>query len=428
MKKSISIIFLLVLFVASGSVFADAGAPSIKDYMVEVTNPAGAYVYEGRMVNDKYEMIMKDKVDFGEKLVASYDTKVNGEHYIDVYKLNESGEIGDIYSGNRHMGYVPLRDVNGIKEGLSLEDFNISDQPKELTILNSNGVKLYEWPAYSYTEIGIIPYKKIVQGYGSGANEGWYYINNNGVHGFINTLDGEVGWKNNPNESIMTTFKGIDLTDVDGNKIGEIPKNTMIKDYYELDYRRWKKFVFFNGKGGYVDASEVAYNVSSSEYLENRKNYKINYDGAVFIGVDNSITEIPKGKTIEYTYIQDNGYYSNWGFTEYEGKKGWVYCIDMFSNFDNLEPNEREYYLNEASEEIKKAIELVKQYPVEESGDEIQVISGDVSGEESGDVITNNDTSGLTSSQTIIICIICALVASATTAVVIILINKKKNN
>lgn len=433
MKKVVSVFIVIVVVLLIGSVFADAGAPEIKPYLVEVTNPAGAYAYEGRMVNDKFEMIMKDKINFGEKLVVVYDSIVNDEPYINVYRLNESGEIGDdIYNGDRYVGYVQARDISGVKEGLSLEDFNISDQPKELTVLNSNGVKIYEWPAYGYTEIGIIPYKKIVQGYGSSTNEGWYYINNNGVHGFVRSLGGDLGWKNDSNESIMTMYKNVELTDINGNRIGELPRNTIIKDYYNVDYRVWKKFVIYNGKGGFVNYDDIAFSVSSSEWLKERKNYIVKYDGAVLIGTDNSITDIPKGEVLECSYYQDRNHYpSNWGFTTYEGKKGWVYCVDMYSMYDDTE-KDQEYFNEEVKqglEEIQKAVELVKQYPVEDSGDELLVVSGDLlSGDESGDIIIENSLSNnLTSSQIILICVVCALIASATTAVVIILINKKKN-
>lgn len=423
MKKIVSFSLILIIVLMLEIVFADASAPNIKNYIVEVTNPNGAYTYTGKIINEKFEMIMSGKVNFGEKLEASYEENINGENYVTVYKIGESGEQ------NSYIGLILLRDIKGVQEGLSLSDYGISEEPIELTVIKNDGVKIYEWPASSYDVVGSVPYKKVLQGYGCLAMQGWYYITYNGVNGFISEFDGALGTKSNVDDSFMTLWKNVPITNSEGNEIGELPKNTIFKDFYYTDYLSRRIFITYNGISGYVDKENVAYDIQD-DWMRDAKNYKVGYDGAVLIGIDNSITEIPKGKTVECTYMENINSPNLWGYTTYEGKQGWVYCIALFD--DGLDPEYNQEITNEGLNYLKNVIEEVKKYPVESSGELVavvsgEVLSGDIGEDESGNsTLSVTDTNSLTSSQIILICILCAVAASVTTAVIIILINKKK--
>lgn len=423
MNKRFCCVVLFILVLMLGNVFADAGVPVIKEYKVEVTNPEGSYLYNQKLLNDKYEMIISSKVGFGDILRASYDTDFNGKHYVMINKEHDSGEIMGEF-----LGYIPLEDVRGVTEGLSLSEYKILEEPIKLTVLKSEGINIYEWPSLSYDIIGNIPYKNVVNGYRTDANEGWYYISSDGVEGFICEFDGALGTKNEEGKSFMTTFRGASVLNEDGKIIGELPKNTIFNDYYNLDSRSWKIYVSYNGLAGTVDVFDVAYDMNE-EWLKDRKKYTVQYDGIVLIGIDNSITDIPKGTVLDCKYMErDNG--SNvWAFTSYGDKKGWVCCLNIY-NFDLNE----EYNKNIISDgliEIQKVVDEIKKGSPIESGEainEVEIVSGEETTSGENKSIETNQKKGdsLTSTQIVLICVLCALVASATTAVVIILINKKK--
>lgn len=423
MNKNICLIVLFIFIFMAGSVFADAGVPVIKEYKVEVTNPDGAYLYNTKLLNDKYEMIMSSKVKFGDILDASYDTEFNGKHYVMINKEHNSGEYGEF------LGYIPLEDVRGVTEGLSLSEYEIAESSTKMTVLKKEGVNVYEWPSYSYDIVGNIPYKNVVDGYRTVANEGWYYVSIDGIEGFICELNGTLGTKNAEGKSFMTTFRGASVLDEDGKIIGQLPKNTIFNDYYNLDGRSWKIYVNYNGLSGAVDILDVAFDMNE-EWLKDRTKYTVQYDGIVLIGIDNSITNIPKGTVLECKYMENNNGSNLWAFTSYEGKKGWVYCLNVY-NFD-LSQEYNQDIISDGLLEIEKAVNEVKKSSPIESGEninEVKVVSGeDLSSGESEIIETEKGKDSLTSTQIVLICVLCALVASITTAVVIILINKKKNN
>ena len=425
MKKSICCIVMFVFIFMIGSVYADAGVPSIKQYKAEVVNPSGANVYEGRWEGDNYKLEVTDKIPFGTIVTVIYESDRNGEVYADVLLPEGSGE----YSKT-----VSIMDIRGIKEGISLADYQISEEVTELIVIPKEGIKMYDWPSYGFDEIGVIPYDVSIYGYASSTMEGWYYINYRGVNGWVSRLNGELGMKTAYGNSFMTLWNTLPITDISGNKIGELPANTIFKNYYTTDYRLWKLYVKYEGLSGFVDSEEVAYS-TDIEWYNRFKEHTVKLENTIFVGLDNSIIEVPKGEQIKCEYLQSYSHNSNaWAYTTYQGKQGWMYCVDLYSASD-VELNSS--VLEEAKYEIEKAKKEIDRLPKIEldSGEQeitIVKLSGEnTSGELSGEmtkVITNHITGiPMSPTQLILICVVCAVVASATTAVIIVLVNKKKN-
>ena len=196
-----------------------------------------------------------------------------------------------------------------------------------------------------------------------------------------------------------------------------------------MDSRSWKIYVNYNGLSGTIDAFDVVYDMNE-EWLKSRTKYTVQYDGAVLIGIDNSITDIPKGTVLDCKYMERSNSSNVWAFTSFEGKKGWVYCLNMYDL--DLDEEYNKSVISDGLIELKKVVDEIKKGQPVESGEdksEIKIVSGEdfVSGENKI-IETEKQDDSLTSTQIVLICVLCALVASATTAVVIILINKKKNN
>ncbi|MBQ9315078.1 MAG: hypothetical protein IJ220_08850 [Clostridia bacterium] len=428
MKKVFSSFFILTFILMTGIVFADMGAPMSRAYKVKVSNENGADVLNYKFLDKTWEVI--GHIDSGDEINVIFEDTIDGKKYVGAYfSFDGSGK----YGSSGMSAYVSSDDVT--KTNWELSDYHFKEE-EELTILKKDGLEIHEWPADNYSVKGSIPYGTKIMGqevqYGEA--DAWYYITYNGINGWICELNGAIG-KRDTNKTFMTLWKDTPIrenTHDDSEIIGNIPANTVIDDYYVVDPWSWCIYVNYNGNTGYIHKLRVAYNYEDSDWYTSHKTYTVNYDNAVFIGLDNSITNIPKGTVVKCSYMQsENNDPSAWGLTSYNGEQGWLYCYGVFTDDGNGWMTQDA--LNQYMEDV---VETVKGLKVD-SGDEAEVSplkSGDEinSGENieplsNENVETSNDSNTvMTSTQIILICVLCAVIASVTTAVIIIFVNKKK--
>lgn len=435
MKKLLVVLLILSAIFVGNVVFADA-APNFKPYKVEVINPEGTLLYEYDSYDNSGEWVSVKKetgkiLNVGETAETFYISINDDNEYVSVW-------------GKDFNGFVLKRDIRIIKDDLSLADYNLDEDVPTTTfkVVNINGVKLYEWPGEEYDVIGAIPYNTTFEGYYSRASEEWYYVQYEGINGWINYHDTGIICK--IDSKVIIPWYGATLVNENGKELQKLPPNTVFDDVWVQHYGGErggiaKVYLSYNNNSGFVSTDQIAL---TSDY---DNTYKVNYEGAIFIGVDNEIVDLPQNTTLNYDYCtyRDDFVEDYWILTNYNNVKGWVYG----SYSDNMNILYSNILLNKLGKEGPYTIEDVKEYlaivktEVEAmrtniSGDEI--ISGEENANNESTIIDNeinidetqvsSDNKKIFSEQIILICILFAAIVSVTALVIILYMIKNKKN
>lgn len=418
MKKIVSFVLLISFILICNTVFADMGVPNSRAYKIKVENQNGVDALDWEFDENGNKIWHSvSHLNYGDEIIIMDESKIDGKTYLHTYLGAGMGQTN---------AYFLKDDVTEVE--WNLNDFTFKES-ENLTVLYEEGVTIYEWPGKRYQKLGAIPYMTTMQAKGVQEYDEWYYITYNGISGWICGFSGALGRKVTDKEFMTLCggmdIKGVNMESVENDKgyafaktIGHIKGNTIISEYYSTDPWTRMFYVTYNGINGYI-RDDVAY--SSNIDLEKYGTYTVDYDEAVLIGTDNSVTEVPKGTVLNctYYYVAQASSEGIWFFTNYNGKEGWI-----------LAP----FYEN--GEDIKRAVdERIAAIKLEEEN------SDRIESQENVQENTNTDTNSVqTSSKTedlkekatvsptqlILLCVLCALVASFTTAVIVILVNKKK--
>ena len=380
MKK---IFYLLIgILLLPSMVKADMASPTVITYKAIVNNPNG--IPEYKLSGDKYEKTGKT-VKYGTVYVIS------GDEYIDEY----------ICADDDCKTYVRFTDLTTADKEYKINKENIGDEYKLTTIKK---VDIKSGPANLYETISTLEPGTVLKGheiinitdildpvleYIPSLNP-WYYVEYNGVKGFVNSYGGTMMIGDLEEGEFMTAAK-VEIKDPITLKVLKtIEPSTIIKAKTGyLDDWSSDCYIEYDGVKGIADRYHLVSKHISEEEKYNKHTFKSDlniYDVAYVgneVGGGKVIGTLPANTTFTSYYEADYGYI----YYEDANIKGWV---------------------NEYEDTPKKEEPIVK--PEEPKKEETDVV-----------VKPKND-------YTLYICIGIGVVLSLTAVITIILINKKKKN
>ena len=411
MRKTLLIIitFLLTIISIQFVSLADMDAPGIEPYEAYVSNVNGSEYFD-------YMGNVAGKLNYGDLITVYYEfenTEKNG--LIAEFRFPENLE-SDMYS-------IDLKNIKPRES--KVENFAITEKnKKELIILKEGGLELTKGPAFVYEKTGVvIPKGTKIDGYrGKDENSGlpWYYVTYKGTTGWICELDGAIGTDimEYEDHKILTPRKIKIYKDSNYEKsVAEIPANTIITEFLNLDPWSQGYYVTYEGKSGYISMGDCATNFP---WLDGNKSYeyKVNYPEAkLYKEADTKsevlIENIPEGEILKYFYSDDMRS-TGWIYTTYNNLSGWVFFTEDGYNYrdflDFPEENEFNYELDEN--------EIVENNIQENEVSTNEIIT---TGESN-----SKDSSFASATQIVILCAMWGLTIFVTSIVTIALVNKKK--
>ncbi len=353
MKKILTIIAAITVFViAAVPAFADMDAPPFTEYEAHVIKEGGAWMYDYLWDDETekdYVSETETLIPFGEKLTVTGEFVFDGEYYGSV-------DYNDTY------GYVLVSDISNELLSYGAENAYMLDNPETTVVINPEGVYLRSGPSMSYDtvsekiEFGTqLTYELVNDRY----DYSWAYINNNGVSGWLNTVQygmngvydcGKLVSENNDiyynySGKIITIDDGLQLTktpeESSGLVSGKIPAGTELTfEWYYIYPKRIAAYVEYDGiKGwlvtddGWHSSSAIGYKnefyVYSTEdkiplydFPDGKKTGEYIMSGDIASDVYTVTREIEDSES--YKYI-------DWRRVTVNGKTGWV-CQEDESN------------------------------------------------------------------------------------------------
>lgn len=331
-------------------VYADMGAPENLEYNVEVTSSSGITSYDYQCTSDNCVLKKVGTIPKGENFTIYYEMEINGEYY------------GDVKYNGEYV-YIKISDTTITTKEITLDDEKSYklEEPKSLTVLTDK-LEIHSSPAYAFKVVGTITAGEKITVKG-GYGDTWYYIEYDGIKGWIDSYSGTVGTYNKEKILVITEH---DLVDENQNIIGTIPANTILDDYYSLDAWSWSYYVEYNGQKGYVDFDNIAKKEKAKlklfkevEAFENFEDaykcvYEENCENSIKIAKDTELTS-----TYYYRLSRGAGnipYYQ----VKYNNKEYWIY-ENYFNATDDSSIFDTNYIAEIVNEKIK-VNEEIKMY------------------------------------------------------------------
>lgn len=308
MKKKILFIISLLL---PSVVLADMGAPSLKEYDVEVSDSEGAYCYEYKKEGTKESMSKVGVVPNGTKIHISYELSFNNENF------------GYIYYNNTSC-YINLSSTINLTSDISLSDYENNKVSEDYTKgYTLDTLSVYSSPATGFTKVGTIDkYKEVNVLYYYSSDSSWYYIEYNDIKGWVNIIEGALGFKRNKTIKLFEDATVFYTTDTySGLGLGTISKNTEINSYYELD--AWSRGIVYINYDTYHGYIESAFGISSNKKLHTLNSIKA-YSNYSDISNNMNSIDIPKDIELQVKYI-DSVYDGVYYLIEYNNKEYYIY-------------------------------------------------------------------------------------------------------
>lgn len=476
MKKKILLFLGVFGLIIPSLVYADMGAPEIRSYEVVISNVDGAKTigdkkvipyetkctvnyeseYDGflhldinctgdeftytinakdaRILKDEYLPTSEDKLDKVAKYYVFKDLEMHRGPSFKYDKIGQTIPAGTVinvshidgvdriwgyteYEGKKGWVYIYWHDENNkIAEVLQDE--------KNKSIITVKGItKLYEYPNDEKTKIEVsIPINTALKTeyfYKTWTDTGLYYINYNGVSGWIDMLDGVGVYK--PGSILIMNPQKIKVYDNNFNSTSLNIKRFQ-EFVYDYNYQKYIEeeeivqglfHITYNGKGYYIDTSIV----DSEEASEFKKvgalvaypcKVKVLKDATVYDSYDlkTAIGTIKAGEKFNYNY---NVYISEMSsevfFISTSSVSGWVKsdCIDKlydeeseYKNIVNIEES--------PSTTSSKATTDSKKENIKDAG----------------------ERKDMSTKEIVIMCVLGAVILAIVTIVIIVLINRKK--
>ena len=309
MRKILNGLLLLSLLLVI-NVKADMGPPVLPTFKFEVINPNGTTCYE--TLDDgnikAIETLKYNSVHYGSEV--GYCFSGEGAKYSTDYYCLETDEgqclikKGDIAVAKDK--FEPVEEDKDPKEEL----------PKEIKALEE--IKIYDGPSKNfYKEIGTVPKDTSLKPEFK-LRDFWYYIEYNGIKGYISSEDNAIVYKMNP--IIGVTYYEMDIYDKgeitwknndDRKVIGTIPVNTELPIEWATDYHR-NYYVTYNGVSGFVDSHYTFGDKCDGTKIEVKKSVDV-YD---FVGLSDEYKKHTKVGSLDANQEYDVKYCA--------GRQGWV--------------------------------------------------------------------------------------------------------
>ena len=309
MKKKILIILTGILLLSPSYIKADAIETEVYPYKVIAIRDTEARCNE------------ELKIKKGEVLEIIAEVLVN-----DVL----------IFKHNKEECEIEMGDVK-----VQTKEFDISKVKNK--IIFKNEVGFYYWgydmkygPSIMYETMQKIPDGAKINILGT--FDGWYYIEYNNKKGWIDDLLTKYeGDYINPRTQYI-------FSDQDGeNAIGTIPAGTKITSMYSTEYSEEDglSYITYNGITGYV-LYTLFQKIDDDMILD--------YDGRMYEEANTDskvlIYKIKEGTNVhvDYGLLEDSdghqqSYPHAWYYTNYNGKKGWIYLKESFYEEENYKEN-----------------------------------------------------------------------------------------
>jgi len=404
--KKLSILLILLQF--SIGVFADMGAPALKEYIAIVTNENGAEIF-----------------DSTKKEYIPYMTEVTAV------------EENDEYTTVKYEGVMTKIKTDDIEPKEKFDESKLKNNSIDAIVLVDN-LSLREGPASSYEEIIKIKKGEQITVHDSIEDGSYKYVSYKDKKGFVVSANGTIGTK----YGRILTIVGMDLVNEDGLTLINIPKHSELKEVYKTDY--WDGIQFYaeyNGKKGFLNTSKFTGNTNEVDpgklfatadtgYVEVQAGSKLygNIDNKLNISEELVTIEEDIKLDIIYYYVYHmnqmgntiyNEVYNTFLFVEYNDVRGW---LPLSENAYSDDPG-KHIYLNEdftlndkfKTEEEK---EEEKQKEKEKKEEEVKEKEKDKEREINSSKLDNT---------TIIIMVICGTVVLIVTIIAIaVVVSKRK--
>lgn len=412
-KKILTVFILLLIMISINTlVSADMGIPMISPYKATITNTNGAEVY-------KYEEDNETRIiEYGTEVEVMYEHEIENTLYAAVNFI-ENKILSDTID-------IKLEDLT-IKEDNYISKTLNKEEPIKFTVFSKNGVDIRKGPAEAYSKTGTtIPYGEEIVAYRENeVDSPWFFVNYNGVSGWICQLDSALVTKG---EEIIMVFQDVELYDIEEEiptePIDTIPAGTLFKNYFISDPWSQNIIVCYEGRVGSI------YERSSSKAYETPSNFKTNKNLTHLHLKPDEKSEmlsvnIPAGTILSAEYVNA---YDIWAYVTYSGVSGYAYIEEM--EYISEEEAPKNPVLPEIDE--SKVIDCegkILNYDNKQNSEIIENNSDNKSEVNEG-ISEKNETPivyTLDINQIVCICVITAIVTSLTCVVMINLLNRNKN-
>ena len=309
MKKLMMLILGVLLFIPA-VVFADMGAPGVREYKVTPKSQEGAAVYD---IYSGQGIIKIGTVAYGQEVAIVQEFEVDGIIY------------GYYYDDNMGSSYIKLSEFKVAGESSEKDEALYAAR-----VFAEDGLELYAGPAYAYEKTG----KTVAKGttvaasdfIGSGT---WVYIENGDAKGYVNAEKGGLG----------ILYK----KDVISRQT-----NKEYSSFYQLD--SWSRAIMVKDGESYIKLYQGMSNSESPGYSTKyfyknehimANEWKLQKEGDFD---SETITTIPKGETVTILY-QGGPNCVSYDYVSYKDQKGWInsnYCEDQTDTYEPIDPNELE--------------------------------------------------------------------------------------
>lgn len=403
MKKILSVIIMMLIMIPC-VVFADMGAPVIKEYKASVKNPNGAILWK---YNDSGELIDSGKgIKNGTVITILYEE--DGRCEADGYE-----------------GYILISDIRAVEENYTPEKLGDSKE-----FLTTKKVDIKKGPAEGYDSTGIsipggttVTVREVLEKDENGeyftSSTHWYYIEYKGTKGFVSTLTAALAWKGEYLYD-MATYKTTKVFDTLNNKvIATIPPKTILKkaNLYDLDGWTRGYYLSYDNVQGIVKVEDIAWFDEEGVTVTTTKMFNLYEEGFNYEDETPSVIgTVPEGTTFKSKIVSSdpmgcNVYYENGDV------KGWINA-EFIGEDDECRGLKLKYPDDEVIEEHTEEVE-------ETTPDD--TLDATVIEPAPSDVVIEPTPSGLSQTSKVQLYILLAIMCCLTAVVIVLLINNGKN-
>lgn len=446
MKK---LLVLLSLCFMPMMVKADMAAPVIKGYEIEVVNPDGVATYKNECDSDysNCKLVKNGLLVYGDVCSVYSEEEINNEIYV----------YAECPTYNKNYMFK-LSDVTILHQNFTLNDSGVEKlYPKVTEEVLADEINVHTGPAKGFEVIGTLKKGTVVEFIYTYYGSGWYYVEVNGLKGWVCELDGNIGRKL---LGKMITTQDAELVDYNGKKVATIPRDTIFESYYRMDDWSKRYYVTYNGVSGYLENEMLAGKYEKSLYIiRDLKLFNTYLDAKDYLDtrwsddeetIDRSVATVPSGEIVDAKFyykfptgLGQSDYYlidynnhdywvigemGNWGLCEYAGEKTYVFSGSI-NIYDKLDDGNIIGTIEEHNEYFKLCDGYIKYV---EYGD-IKGYIDDTSNEEIKDEVDNTEdeeiiieSKGLSKNEIIYLSVGIVVACVLSSVVTIIIVNKKR--
>ncbi len=344
MKRIFKYLIVLLLFIPI-FVLADGAGPSFAPYNAYVSDKDGASLYDydsdkSAYVRTKHFLEYNHQIKIEDEDVVSKDLVYGYIEYNDEYyyiNLNKISPLKEEYT------------VDDLRKEFEIDSSNTEDEiiEENKVLVLSDNVVVRKGPSFKYDTIEEKLQKELVIDKKAEVGS-WMYVENDSVHGWINTDDNIIMKEKEGTVWLLEDTEVYDNVLISKNKIldTKIPKNEKFNNVYyyyyeekikeaspdddEDEYKYYDVYrVEYEGKTYYIDTDEAIYAVEDSgKYITYKEaNCYNELDG-------NVIKTIPQNTKVDIKYYSINAK-TNWAYVEVGEENYWIKTSDVGSYYES---------------------------------------------------------------------------------------------